>query len=652
MDDKTTTTTSAPLSSDPALNPANQHVHEHFNHAGAAARDTSDIVYTTGTTVDPSNVPTQVHKGSISSTTSKTKGEAINPVAGNGSTPPDYSDHEKAEAGVLQTGTAHSGDGDLHKRGLKARLGRHYPMFRIGVHAFIVMLFTGWWIASLVLHRNDRNWLIPFLVWLGIMLRVLFWYVPIKYVSGPIRWVWQRTAVPVSNAVPARFRTLAGAGVTIAAILVGAFVSPEVADNDRESRAMSLLGLACLIFFFWLTSRHRSRINWRSVIVGMLAQYIIGLFVLRTDAGYDIFKFIADRAVDLLGFAKEGVAFLFDADTANTGNFFWGVIPAIVFFIALVQVLYYLNFIQWFVRKFATFVFWAMGVSGAEAVVAAATPFIGQGESAMLVRPFVPHMTNAELHQIMTCGFATISGSVLVGYIGFGLNAQVLVSSCIMSIPASLALSKLRYPETEETLTAGRVVIPDDDEHKAENALHAFANGTWLGLKIGATIAASLLCIIAAVGLINGLLSWWGRYLNINDPLTLQLILGYLLFPVAALLGVQRDKDVILKTSRLIAEKVITNEFNAFLQLTDEGYRTGLSPRTILISTYSVCGFGNIGSLGIQIGILGQLAPSRSADVSRVAVSALITGVFATLSSATVAGLVATDQLANFAAAS
>lgn len=177
----------------------------------------------------------------------------------------------------------------------------------------------------------------------------------------------------------------------------------------------------------------------------------------------------------------------------------------------------------------------------------------------MLVRPFVPHMTKAEIHQILTCGFATISGSVLVGYIGLGLNPEVLVSSCIMSIPASLAISKLRYPETEVALTAGDVTVPENKEEKSENILHAFANGAMLGIRIAAAILTSLLCIIALVGLLNGLLTWWGRYLNINGPLlTLQTIFGYAFYPVSFLLGVSREGDDILKVARLIAEKVIT----------------------------------------------------------------------------------------------
>jgi len=201
-----------------------------------------------------------------------------------------------------------------------------------------------------------------------------------------------------------------------------------------------------------------------------------------------------------------GVAFLTTTEVSQLTWFFFSVLPAIIFFVSVVSILYYWGTLQWFIGKAAVFFFWSMRVSGAEAVVAAASPFIGQGESAMLIKPFVAHLTIAELHQVMCSGFATIAGSVLIAYIGLGVNGTALISSCVMSIPASLAISKLRWPETEETLTAGRVVIPDDDEHRAANVLHAFANGAWLGLKIAGMILSTLLCIIALVGLINGLL--------------------------------------------------------------------------------------------------------------------------------------------------
>lgn len=250
--------------------------------------------------------------------------------------------------------------------------------------------------------------------------------------------------------------------------------SPESEDNTRANRAVSLFGLAVFIFVLWATSRNRKAIQWHTVIVGQLVQFIVALFVLRTKAGYDIFSFVSNLCEDLLGFANDGVAFLTATSVTKLGWFFTGVVPPIIFFVSFVQLLYYWGILQWCIVKFAVFFFWSMRVSGAEAVVAAASPFIGQGESAMLIKPFVSHLTQAELHQIMTSGFATIAGSVLVAYISLGVNGQALVSSCVMSIPASLAVSKLRYPEEEETLTAGRVVVPDDDEHRAGKSHPSF----------------------------------------------------------------------------------------------------------------------------------------------------------------------------------
>lgn len=532
--------------SDPALRPENQHTHEHTHHSSRVDADGSHghAVYTNGTTADPSVVPSQSHLH---------KHDAADAIeSASARKPPAYTVNSDSEKPDIVA--AERGEREPTRSG---RIMRWYRRHRWIGHVFIFALFTGWWIASLVLHRNDMNWVVPFLLWLAITLRLIFFHVPIAIVSKPIKWTWQHTAVFVYERLPPRARTPLGAFVAIAAVLVGTFVTDESADNNRENRAVSLFGLVVLLFVFWATSKKRTAIQWRTVIGGMLAQYVVALFVLRTTVGYDIFKFIADRAADLLGFARDGTAFLTDDDTSQLTWFLISVIPAIMFFVSIVQVLYYIGFLQWFIEKFATFVFWMLRVSGAEAVVAAATPFIGQGESALLVRPFVAHMTTAEIHQILTCGFATISGSVLVAYMSLGLNPQALVSSCIMSIPASLAISKLRYPETEETLTAGNVVLPDDDEHRAENALHAFANGAWFGIKIAGTIIATLLCIIAAVGLIDGLLSWWGRYLNINNPeLTLELIMGYILYPVAFLLGIPRTGDL-YTVSRIIATKII-----------------------------------------------------------------------------------------------
>ncbi|KAL8769188.1 MAG: hypothetical protein Q9209_004822 [Squamulea sp. 1 TL-2023] len=623
---------------DPALDTANEHTHGHLHHTAQANQGREDTKYSKGTTYEHSNIPSQdphdqtVHRRHL-------------PDGPGPKLPAAIADTEK---GNFSPDNRSDEDPQTHT------LSSFYAKYRIYFHLFIWLLFTGWWIAGLILHgRKDSlgsrtGWLKPFLLWLAITLRLLFFYIPITLITKPMHFVWNNTAVRVASLVPDKLKIPAGAAIVIAVLLIGGFSSPESEDNTRDNRAVSLFGLAVIILAMWATSKNRKAVKWHTVIVGMFVQFIVALFVLRSGAGYSIFSFISELARNLLGFANEGTSFLTNPSVPKLGWFLVGVLPAIIFFVAFVQLLYYWGTLQWLIQKFAVFFFWSMRVSGAEAVVAAASPFIGQGESAMLIKPFVAHLTQAELHQVMTSGFATIAGSVLVAYISLGVNGQALISSCIMSIPASLAISKLRYPETEETLTTGRCVIPDDDEHRAANSLHAFANGAWLGLKIAGMITATLLCIIAFLGLADGLLTWWGRYLNINDPpLTVELIVGYICYPIAFLLGVPRNDDL-LKVGQLIGTKLVLNEFVAYTNLQTDPAYADLSPRSRLIATYALCGFANIGSLGTQIGVLSQIAPGRSGDVSRLAVSALIAGALSTLTSASIAGLLVTDQAAFF----
>ncbi|CAD6593838.1 MAG: hypothetical protein ASARMPREDX12_007695 [Alectoria sarmentosa] len=542
---------------DPVLQKSHQHHHEHLHHDVHAAKGRKDeVIYSYGTTFEGRNVPHQ--------------------------DPQDHDLHRRRDADMAkEPATAFDREqGALSPSRSEEDPQTHtfsnlYKRYRIFFHLFVWLFFTGWWIAGLLVHgihdplSSNTGWLKPFLLWLGVTLRVVFFHIPITILTKPMHSVWENTGVRFAELLPNRFKIPLGAVMVLAVFLIGGFASPESEDNTRDNRAVSLFGLAVFIFVLYATSRNRKAVNWHTVIVGMLVQFIVALFVLRSGVGYDIFSFISELARDLLG-----------------------------------------------------------RVSGAEAVVAAASPFIGQGESAMLIKPFVEHLTQAELHQVMCSGFATIAGSVLIAYISLGVNAQALVSSCVMSIPASLAVSKLRYPETEETLTTGRVVIPDDDEHKAANSLHAFANGAWLGLKIAGMILTTLLCIIALLGLFNGLLTWWGRYLNINDPpLTVELIVGYICYPIAFLLGVRRNGDL-LKVAQLIGTKLVANEFVAYTALQTDPAYAELSARSRLIVT--------------------QIAPGRGGDVSRLAVSALISGALSTLMSASIAGLLVTDQAAYF----
>ncbi|TVY90516.1 Solute carrier family 28 member [Lachnellula willkommii] len=573
--------------------------------------------------------------------------EHITPMYTNEKASPEHSVNDNKNAGSSEKELGLDSENSVVESESEGEVSRGRSLlnkYKIFLHLAIWLVMTGWWIAGLVLHRHGSlGWLKPTLLWMAISVRLITLHVSTKYVTKPIAFVWVTAVYNPVMMIPEKLRLPLGAAGTIAVILVGTFVSEESADNTRSNRAVSLLGLVVFIAGFYATSRDRKAIKWQTIIVGMLAQFILALFVLRTSAGYDIFNFIAYLATSLLGFAGQGTTFLTESAATRPQWFLFSVIPAIIFFVSFVQLLYYWGWLQWAIKKFATIFFYTMKVSGAEAVVAAASPFVGQGESAMIIKPYIPHLTDAELHQIMTSGFATISGSVLAAYIGMGMSALALISSCVMSIPASLAISKLRYPETEEPLTAGKIVIPEDQDERPTNSLHAFANGSWLGIKIGGMIVASLLCILALLGLVNGLLGWWGRYLNIDNPLlSVELILGYIFYPVAFLLGVERTGDDMLKVSKLIGIKVVANEFVAFAALSGEGYAS-LTERSRLIATYAVCGFGNISSVGIQIGVLSQLAPGRSGRVAKVALSALISGVISTLTSASIAGMLVTN---------
>jgi len=301
--------------------------------------------------------------------------------------------------------------------------------------------------------------------------------------------------------------------------------------------------------------------------------------------------------------------------------------------------MYYLGVMQWIIKHFAWFFFKTMNVSGAEAVIAAASPFIGQGESACLVRPYVDYMTDSEIHLAMTSGFSTIAGSVLLAYISLGVPAQNLITSSVMSIPASIASSKMRYPEAEEPVTRGRVVVDrgENGPDAPANALHAFSQGAVFGLVVAGLILANLLTILSLIAAVNGLLTWIGKGFAINH-LTIELVLGYVFYPITFFLGVPRRE--ILPVAQLLATKLVANEFSAYLSL--QGIMQGdhpLSYRAWVITQYALCGFANLGSVGIQIGVLSAMAPSKAKTISRVALSAMACGFITTLQTAGIAGM-------------
>jgi CNT family concentrative nucleoside transporter len=373
--------------------------------------------------------------------------------------------------------------------------------------------------------------------------------------------------------------------------------------------------------------------------MGILLQFLLGLFVLKTTFGKNLFEAIAKLVGDFLHLGKEyGANFLwFGANKYE--NFIVNVLPAIIFFAAFIQMVYYLGAMQWVIVKFAWAMMRIMDTSGCESVVAAASPFVGQGESALLVRPFLEFMTESELHTVMASGFSTIAGSVLSAFLAMGIDGTSLISSCIMSVPCSLALSKMRIPETEQSMTKGDVSIPEgSDTEKEANVLHAVANGAAAGVHLAGLIVGSLLAIVSLYHFCNIVFSeFLGYVITSEKPISIDFVLGYVFSPLAWLLGVPTNEC--LRVGSMLGKKMVLNEFVAFDDLSKLIKANDISLRGARIATYALCGFANIASVGIQIGCLGAMAPTRRGDIARIAFPAMLVGAMCTFCSAAIAGI-------------
>ncbi|KAF8335977.1 Na+ dependent nucleoside transporter C-terminus-domain-containing protein [Cantharellus anzutake] len=515
-----------------------------------------------------------------------------------------------------------------------------YAKYRPFILAALALVILGWWISSTIVHATRHRWIVQtFWAWTFISI-IAFRFIPNSIVTKPVAAVWYPLISDPFFSIPYYARLATGWLALIAVVFGSAFGFSLPAGTHYGDRAISVLGLFAFQCFFYAISTNRSRIPWPTVIVGLFVQQIIALFVLKSDAGFKIFLWVATLAQDFLARAEPAAAFFFDEETIAKHWFFTNVLSAIIFFIAFVQMMYYFGVMQWFIGKFAWVFFKLMNISGAEAVVAAASPFIGQGESACLVRPYVDLMTPSELHLSMTSGFSTIAGSVFAAYVNLGVSPTTLITSSVMSIPASIAISKLRFPETDEPVTRGRIVV-DRGAHNARdapvNALHAYSQGATFGLLVAGQILTNVLTILALVYMMDGLLTWIGKGFGIHN-LTLDLIFGYVFCPLTFLMGVPRGE--IIRVSRLIGLKFVANEFVAYSKLSTIMASTDpLSERAFTVASYGLCGFGNLGSLGIQIGVLSALAPSRARVIAKIAPSALLCGFIATMQTAGIAGM-------------
>ncbi|MEG3923838.1 NupC/NupG family nucleoside CNT transporter [Microcoleus sp. T3_D1] len=398
-------------------------------------------------------------------------------------------------------------------------------------------------------------------------------------------------------------------------------------------RLISVFGLAVFVGLSYVFSVDRRAVKWPPVLWGIALQLIFAILILKTAPGLAVFKFLGDVVTQFLNFSDAGAKFIFGDNFAEHFIAF-KVLPTIIFFSSFITLLYHYGILQRVVQAVAWLMIKTMKTSGAETLSCAANIFIGQTEAPLLIKPYLAAMTLSELHAVMTGGFATIAGGVMAAYISFGVPAQHLIAASVMSAPAALAISKLLYPETEKSLTAGEVEVKVEQVYA--NAVDAAASGASDGLKLAANVAAMLIAFLGLLAFFNALLGWFGGLISLPQ-LSLELILAYLMAPVAWLMGVPWADCA--EVGIVLGKKTILNEFIAYLDLMELVKQQAISERSQIISTYALCGFSNIGSIGIQIGGIGAMAPQRQGDLARLGVRAMIAGSLACFMTACIAGM-------------
>lgn len=417
-----------------------------------------------------------------------------------------------------------------------------------------------------------------------------------------------------------------------------------------------LLGLMVLIIISWLASSNRSAINWSLILKGMALQIIIALLVLKVPAVEAGFNTVSEKFVQLIGYTDAGVSFLFaqfgtNAVQAPLLTFAIKVLPTIIFFSALVSLFYYWGVLQKIVYAFAWIMKKFMRLSGAESLAAAGNVFLGQTEAPLLVKPYLATMTKSEIMCLMTGGMATIAGGVLAAYVNFlggddpvqqAFFAKHLLTASIISAPAAIVAAKILVPERDQI----NEKLEISKEKIGTNALEAISNGTTDGLRLAVNVGAMLLVFIALMALANGLLNWVGGWTGLNEAiakggiyagLSFEFILGYACRPIVWLMGVDWADSVYV--GELLGTKTILNEFVAYPRLGEMKEAGLINQKSVIMSTYMLCGFANVASIGIQIGGIGALAPTRKGLLSQLGFRALIGGTIACLMTAVIVGM-------------
>jgi CNT family concentrative nucleoside transporter len=417
-----------------------------------------------------------------------------------------------------------------------------------------------------------------------------------------------------------------------------------------QARLICAFGLLAFVGLAWLVSSDRRRFPWRVVSGGLLLQLLLAFLVLRTEPGRFLFDQLGRAFNAVMQSVTAGSSFLFSGNQppladSLLGTFAFGVLPTVIFFSSLMSILYYVGIMQRIVIAMAWVMRFTLGTSGAETLAAAANVFVGHTEAPLVVRPYLATMTRSELAAMMTGGFATVTGGLLGVYAGMGIDIGHLLTASVISAPAALLIAKVMVPETQPEKISAEMTISPPSDHV--NVIAAAVEGASDGLKLALNVGAMLIAFLALIALLDLLLaqgclwigllgSWLGIFADdAIPPITLGMILGYLCWPLAWLLGIPPSEC--MEAGRLIGLKTVANEFIAYDQL---GKSDGsLSMRTTTVLTYALAGFSNFGAIGIQVGGIGGLEPSRKRDLAQLGLRAMFGGLLACCMTGAVAGV-------------
>lgn len=408
---------------------------------------------------------------------------------------------------------------------------------------------------------------------------------------------------------------------------------------------MSLFGIVILLLIAFLLSSNKKAINYCTVIGALAIQIGMGAIILYWEQGRKGLLAAAEAVSKVINYGNDGISFLFGGlvsdkmfEVFGGGGFVFAlrVLPPIIFFSALISVLYYLGIMQFIIRILGGALQKVLGTSRSESMSAAANIFVGQTEAPLLVKPYIKSMTNSELFAVMCGGLASVAGAVMIGYSQMGVPLPYLIAASFMAAPGGLLFAKIIYPQTENT----KDELNEDDMEKPSNVIEAAAVGAFSGMQLAMNVGAMLLAFIALIAMLNGFIGWAAGLIGFEN-VTLQSLLGYIFQPLAWAIGVPWGEEAQVAGS-LIGQKLVLNEFVAyvdFVKYLAPETTVQLSAKTVAIITFALCGFANFSSIAILIGGLGGMAPSRRSDVARMGIKAVIAGTLSNLMSAAIAGL-------------